>query len=90
MSRSFLWLTLGLLASALAVIELRHQSRLLFAQLQTARGERDALDVEWGQLLLEEGTWSEHRRVEAIARQRLDMNIPTKDRIVVVRSERAK
>jgi cell division protein FtsL len=74
-----------LLATAVFVVEARHESRLLFAQLQTLRIERDALNTEWGQLLLEEGTWSEHRRVEMMARTRLDMDIPGRDRIVVVR-----
>lgn len=68
------------------VIETRHKTRLLFAELQVVRTERDALDVEWGQLLLEEGTWSEHRRIEAMARTRLDMSIPGRERIVVVRA----
>jgi cell division protein FtsL len=74
------------LGSAMFVIEARHDSRLLFAQLQALQGERDALNTEWEQLLLEEGTWSEHRRVEQMARTRLDMNIPGRDRIVVVPS----
>lgn len=86
MSRAFLLLAAAVIATCMIVIETRHQSRQLFAEFQTVRGERDALNVEWGQLLLEEGTWSEHRRVEAMARTRLDMSIPGRDRIVVVRS----
>ena len=72
------------LAMAMLVVALRHESRLLFAQLQTLRGERDALNTEWGQLLLEEGTWSEHRRIEEMARTRLNMHIPGRDRIIVL------
>jgi cell division protein FtsL len=86
MSRRFIFLAASLIAISMIVIETRHKSRLLFAELQSVRGERDALNIEWGQLLLEEGTWSEHRRVEAMARTRLDMSIPGRDRIVVVRS----
>lgn len=86
MSRRFVFLAFAVIAISLVVIETRHKSRLLFVELQNARSERDALNIEWGQLLLEEGTWSEHRRVEAMARTRLDMNIPGRDRIVVVRS----
>lgn len=84
MSRRFVLLVLAVMATSMWVIETRHNSRLLFAELQSVRSERDALNVEWGQLLLEEGTWSEHRRVEAMARTRLEMSIPGRDRIVVV------
>lgn len=86
MSKPFVLLVIAVMGSAMLVIETRHQSRMLFADLQSARAERDALDTEWGQLLLEEGTWSEHRRVEAVARTRLDMMLPGRDHIVVVRS----
>lgn len=77
---------LAVLVAAVLVVELRHQSRTLFAQLQTLRAERDALNTEWGQLLLEEGTWAEHRRIEQMARARLDMSMPGRNRIIVVRS----
>ena len=79
-------LAAAVLVGSMFVVEMRHQSRLLFAELQSLRAERDALNTEWGQLLLEQGTWSEHRRVEQMARARLDMAIPGRDRIVVVRS----
>ena len=85
MSNRLVLLILVALGSAMLVIEKRHESRQLFAQLQGLRAERDGLNTEWEQLLLEEGTWSEHRRVELMARTRLDMNIPGRDRIVVVR-----
>lgn len=84
MPRRALMLALALLAAAVSVSELRHQSRVLFAQLEGLRAERDALNVEWGQLLLEQGTWSEHRRVEQIARARLEMSLPPRERIVVI------
>ncbi|MDX1488602.1 MAG: cell division protein FtsL [Acidiferrobacterales bacterium] len=70
--------------SALLVVSLRHQARVLSTQLQTLQVARDALNTEWGKLLLEEGAWSEHRRVESAARQRLDMAIPDSKQIVVI------
>jgi cell division protein FtsL len=78
----------AVLVIAMLVVALRHESRLLFAQLQALRAERDALNTEWGQLLLEEGTWSEHRRIEQMARTRLDMHIPGRDRIIVLDATR--
>ncbi|HEX9811871.1 MAG TPA: cell division protein FtsL [Burkholderiales bacterium] len=84
MPRHAAMLASAVLVVAMLVVALRHESRLLFAQLQTLRSERDALNTEWGQLLLEEGTWSEHRRIEQMARTRLDMHIPGRDRIIVL------
>lgn len=89
MPRRLALLVIAVMGTSMWVIETRHQSRQLFAELQAVRLERDALNTEWGQLLLEEGTWSEHRRVEAMARTRLDMSIPGRDRIVVVGAESA-
>lgn len=85
MPRRVLWLAAAMLVISVLVSEMRHQSRLLFAQLEALRTERDALNTEWGKLLLEQGTWSEHRRVEQVARNRLEMNLPGRDRIVVIR-----
>lgn len=89
MSSRLLVLAAAVLVASILVVELRHHSRSLFAQLQSLRAERDALNTEWGQLLLEEGTWSEHRRIEQLARARLDMSIPGRDRIVVLRASEA-
>lgn len=89
MARTVALLLAAVLLVSILVVELRHRSRLLYAELQTLQAERDALNVEWGQLLLEEGTWSEHRRVEHIARTRLGMDTPDSEHIVVVRPEAA-
>lgn len=70
---------------SVAVVQTRHESRQLFAQLQGQQAERDALNAEWGKLLLEEGAWSQHRRIEQMARQRLDMSTPESAGIRVVR-----
>lgn len=82
-SRVFL-LIAAVFLSAAAVVELRHRNRLYFTQLQGLQAERDALNTEWGQLLLEQGAWAQHRRVEAIARGQLDMTLPADSRIVLV------
>lgn len=84
MPRRIAFLAVAVLATSILVVALRHESRVLFAKLQTLRAERDALNTEWGQLLLEEGTWSEHRRIEQTARTRLDMHIPGRERIIVL------
>lgn len=84
MDRRIAAMAAAILICAVLVVEVRHESRMLFTQVQGLQAERDALNTEWEKLLLEEGTWGQHRRVEEAARMRLDMAIPGHDRIVVV------
>jgi cell division protein FtsL len=84
-----LWLAAALVVCALLVVELRHRNRLYFAQLQGLQKERDGLNIEWDQLLLEQGTWSEHRRVEGRARSQLHMAMPVPEQIVILRQPAA-
>lgn len=79
-------LTIAVLGMSFAVVHTRQESRRLYSELQKIRLERDSLSVEWGRLLLEEGAWSQHRRVESTARARLGMELPIAAGIVVVRS----
>ena len=74
----------GCMFSAVAVVELRHESRTLYAQLQKMQQQRDGLNIEWGQLLLEEGAWSQQRRIEAVARAQLGMELPNTQQIRVL------
>ncbi len=73
-------LGLGLMAlvmvSAIAIVYVRHQHRLTFIALQEAQAERDRLNMEWRQLLVEESTWSGHHLVEKSARRKLQMMVP--------------
>lgn len=72
-------------ASALNLVLVRDRSRSLFIELQALRKQQDELDREWGQLLLEQGTWGAHGRVEEIARSKLGMTAPKPEQIVRVR-----
>ena len=85
MPRRLVILFAAVILVSIAVVQTRHESRQRFAQLQVQQAERDALNIEWGKLLLEEGAWSQHRRVEIMARNRLDMNTPEAADIRVVR-----
>ena len=77
-------LALAVLVSAIAVIEAKHESRKRFVALQTLEKERDRMNVEWGRLQLEQGTWATHSRIENIANTRLHMVIPEMGSIVIV------
>lgn len=78
-------LLFSLLLSAIGVVYSKYSSRKHFVILQQLRAERDAAEVEWGRLQLEENTWATHARVEKIARKRLNMQIPTANEVVVVK-----
>ena len=69
-------LALALLGSSLGVIYGKHEARNRFNELQRLTRERDELDIEWGQLQLEQSTWATNGRVETVARDQLHMVIP--------------
>ncbi|MGW8248041.1 MAG: cell division protein FtsL [Acidiferrobacterales bacterium] len=81
MDKRAMVLVVLIVISALSVITLRQQSRMSFAELQTLERQRDNLNIEWGRLLLEQGAWSQHQRVEKIARTKLGMQIPDSNQI---------
>lgn len=76
--------SLLIFASALQLVLTRYESKRLYMELHSLRLARDNLDRERGQLLLEQGTAGAHLRVEAIARQKLDMTVPNKEQIMRV------
>ncbi|HHJ17091.1 MAG TPA: cell division protein FtsL [Gammaproteobacteria bacterium] len=63
----------------------KHQSRKLFIELQALESERDAMNVEWGQLQLEQSTHTTHGKVEEAARKRLGMKIPGPQQVMILR-----
>ncbi|NJD32035.1 MAG: cell division protein FtsL [Gammaproteobacteria bacterium] len=80
-----LLLALGLLASSLGVIYGKQEARNRFNELQRLTRERDELDIEWGQLQLEQSTWATNGRVESVARDDLHMIIPQATDLRIVR-----
>ncbi len=66
----------AMMISAIAVVWTRHQSRVLFVQLTQLQGQRDELNIEYGQLELEQATWAEPRRIDNEARTKLSMFMP--------------
>ena len=78
-------LVVAVLVSALGVIYAKHEGRRQFVQLQALEKVRDQMNVEWGQLQLEQGTWATHSRVERVARKRLGMEMPAPESVVIIR-----
>lgn len=76
---------LGLLiACAMSVVTSQHKARKLFVELEKEQQSARQLDVEWGQLQLEQSTWAMHTRVEKIAVEQLHMHVPDSLRVQVV------
>jgi cell division protein FtsL len=82
LSMPVLWCLL--LVSAVGVVWMRHETRSLFIQLQSLNSQRDALDIEWGQLKIEQSAWATHGRVEQTARAGLKMVIPKAEEVRLV------
>ena len=73
------------LITALGVVWTRHESRVLFVRLTSLQNQRDALNVEYGQLELEQATWAEPRRIDEEARSKLGMVTPEPQDVQLVR-----
>lgn len=73
-----------LIASALALVTAQHKARKLYVELQKEQERAKRLEVEWGQLQLEQQTWAMHARVEKIATEKLNMRVPSPSRIQLV------
>jgi cell division protein FtsL len=77
-----LWI--GALGSAAAAIYCKHRSRALFIELEALNARRDNLEIEWGQLQLEQSAWSTHAFVERVASTKLHMAMPPPKEIEIV------
>ncbi len=77
-------------ACALAAVNANHKARKLFIELESEQKRMRDLEVEWGQLQLEQSTWAAHVRVEKIAREKLGMRPPAPGQIIAVEAEGAR
>ena len=70
--------------SAMALIYTKHESRKLFVELEALTTERDELNIEWGQLQIEQSTWATHARIERVATEELLLARPKPTEIYVI------
>ncbi|RLM28139.1 cell division protein FtsL [Brenneria alni] len=78
-------LLIAVLVSAVFVVTTAHKTRLFTAEREQLLLERDALDIEWRNLILEENSLGDHSRVERIATEKLQMGHvdPSQENIVI-------
>ena len=84
MARLNFFLLAALAACALGLVTSQHQARKLYVELQKEQEIAKQIEVERGQLQLEQSTWATPARVEKLAVQALGMRVPPASRIQVV------
>jgi cell division protein FtsL len=77
-----LWV--GALGSAAGAIYCKHRARQMFVELERLNARRDNLEIEWGQLQLEQSSWSTQAFVERVATTKLHMATPPPKEIQIV------
>jgi cell division protein FtsL len=88
-SQRLLWIALPVLwvatlASAAGAVYCKHRSRELFVELERLETHRDNLEIEWGQLQLEQSAWSNIAFVERVASAKLHMAMPPPKEIEII------
>lgn len=79
---ALLWV--AALGSAAGAIWCKHRSREMFVELESLNTRRDNLEIEWGQLQLEQSAWSTHAFVERVASTKLRMAMPPAKEIEII------
>ena len=78
-------LFVAVMATAIGLVYSKHKTRQLFVELQQLNKEVVSLNTEWGRLQLEQSAWSDHGRIEQIARERRDMVIPEAEQVAFIK-----
>jgi cell division protein FtsL len=80
-------LLLAVVLCALSVVTSQHKARKLFIELQKGKDLAQQMEVEWGQLQLEQSTWATPARVEKVAARQLQMQLPRNGQVQFIRVE---
>lgn len=73
-----------LVISAQFVVFSSFEARGHVNYLHQLEKNRNAMQVEWGQLLLEQSAWASHSRVESMVTEQLNMGVPPAQQIILV------
>lgn len=80
-------LLVAVIGCAMSVVTSQHLSRRLYNELEKQQKLSRQLDVEYGQLLLEQSTWGAHALIEKSASTRLGMLTPSQRQVYVITPE---
>lgn len=78
-------LLVAVVMCALSVVTSQHKARKLYIELQKEKEYAQQMEVEWGQLQLEQSTWATPARVEKVAVQQLKMQLPKNGQVQFIR-----
>ncbi len=84
MTRLNFILFFALMFSALGLVNAQHKARKLYIELEQLNQAAQQYGQEYGQLQIEQSTLAMHSRIEQIAAQQLQMQVPDAKRIQVV------
>lgn len=78
-------LLVAIIISAVFVVTTAHETRLLTAAKDKLYEEKDLLDIEWRNLILEENALASHSRIERLSVEKLQMVQvePSQEKIIV-------
>ena len=79
------FLLVAVVLCALSVVTSQHKARKLFIELQKEKEQAQKMEVEWGQLQLEQSTWATPARVEEVAVKKLQMHLPKNGQVQFIR-----
>jgi len=80
-------LLIALLITSVSIIYQSYEYRQLFNAQQQLVSHWDELQVEWGQLLLEQSALGANSRVEKKAKNNLDMQVPKPENVEMISYE---
>jgi len=86
MTKVRLLLLFMVIICALSVVTSQDKARKLFAELQKEKDRSQQMEVEWGQLQLEQSTWAMPARVGKIAVDKLQMQVPKGRQVQFIRA----
>lgn len=78
-------LLMAVLLSALCVVYTTNVHRMTLSQLEFAEQQAHQLQLQWGQLLLEQASLATPARVQLLAAEKLHMVLPVNKQTVVLR-----
>ena len=86
MRRAYVLVLLVMLVtgSSMAVIYVKHESRVLFSELRFKQKIQDEQLIHWSRLQIQKSTLITQANVESIARKKLNMELPDNVQIVTL------
>lgn len=78
---------LVVLVTALAIVYTTNEHRISFSQLQRLEQQANQLQLQWGQLILEQASLATPARVERLAVEKLQMRLPVDKETFVLRTQ---